>query len=114
MLSEARIILPWTVRGKAQMDIHAETARMLINRFGGYTKYTATGGWKDNIDGAYVVEPVVVYDVATDASSVEDYEDLWKIASRLGALMEQREIYLRDVNGTVHMVPPDKDAVYDT
>ncbi len=38
-----------------------------INKFGGYTKTEATGGWENN--GRTVEEPVTVYDVWTDENA---------------------------------------------
>ena len=94
-LREFRIVLPKNARG------HKWLRETLATRFGGYTETEGRGGWV-NPRGELVQEQVRVYDVAAPAETPA--EALLTIARELLRRTGEEAIYLRDLDGEVHLV----------
>jgi hypothetical protein len=107
---EARIILP--VAGNLAGLREAETR--LVAAFGGYTRMTARGAWRDP-DGQTIAEMVYVYDVACPAFMAGTIQRAWygasltlrEIARDAARAMAQACVYVRTPDGEVHFIRPD-------
>ena len=101
-MRELAIIVPVNDNDGRPLDAlnHAVGVR-LLHQFGGFTRVSATGGWL-NSRGKPVVEPMVVYTVAS--SNEEGESRLWTIAEWIADEAGQDAVYIRLLDGTVRLV----------
>jgi hypothetical protein len=95
-MKEARIIF---AGGDEEMVNHF--LKLIARRFGGFTNWTANGGWV-NGDDKLVQEPVRVVDVALDYPQAIGY--LRSLARIWAAMADEECVYLRDTEGNVELV----------
>lgn len=96
-LREARIIL-------VQNDLRLDgTLIAIAAAFGGFTSYSAQGGWTDPKDNSFKREEVLIVDIAYEQNTETDMK-LFEIAMKYREDAKQQEVYLRYGNGHVQMV----------
>ena len=74
----------------------------LVDRFGGFTATTGTGGWK-GADRAYV-EPVQLYHVDTDRYGV--WDELRELAQTIATQLGQEAVYITRQTIFAAMIAP--------
>jgi hypothetical protein len=75
---------------------------MLCERFGGFTRLDAFGGWRHA--GRTFREPMLVYDVALNSDMLDAVSELRSTAATAKRYLRQEAIYLRLPSGDVEFV----------
>jgi hypothetical protein len=76
----------------------------LANLFGGFTSYSAVGGWVSPTHGL-VEEPVTVVSSFTDETGLKRLPEVKAFAAELAAEMGQEAVGV-EVDHALHFVPP--------
>jgi len=95
-MKEARLIVPRHHQWQTVVE------KRLTEAFGGFTLIFAHGGWKDKT-GAFITEPVAVYDVAMDVTR-DNRNKLMQIARETMVALNQEAVYVRLPSGDVLLV----------
>jgi hypothetical protein len=107
---EARLILP----AAGEIASIREIESRLVSAFGGFTKVTGWGAWRDP-NGLTDAEAVYVYDIACPAFDASEPDRAWlgseialrEIARDAARLLKQECIYVRMPFGDVYLIRPD-------
>ena len=102
----AKIILPdWGNDKQPLFMEHRQLQAELLKRWGGWTRTTGTGSWRDDEDRE-VKEPVSVYLIAM---SPADAPTLRALAARTARAAKQTCVMIVTPNGDVDFVKPSLD-----
>jgi hypothetical protein len=81
----------------------------LAGLFGGFTSYSAVGGWVSPVHGL-VEEPVTIVSSFTDETGLKRLPEVKAFAAELAAEMGQEAVGV-EVDDALHFVPPPAAAV---
>jgi hypothetical protein len=79
-------------------DVESATDASALDLFGGYTKFTGIGGWRDE-DGNNYVEDCLVYEIATDDEALVN-----QFAQFLKVKFEQQSVLVVALTSTSQFV----------
>lgn len=108
-ITEATIILPMNDNdGNCMTCELMAIEETILDRFGGFTRETVTGSWKNPITGKVYCDPAHRYTIAADWKAVKP-ETLIKIAQNAALMLEQICIYVC-IEGLVTFVEPEMNV----
>lgn len=103
MLREARIIMPLAGDRLHCKKVHDTLQRQLCEAFGGFTKFTGSGGWVDS-RGNLLSDANIIYDVAIDSERDSPSDLIARFAIEAGRALAQDSVYVRYPNGAVDII----------
>jgi len=101
----ASITLPTHDNNGAPLhDVHAAMRADIVDAFGGFTAYAATGAWRDDTSCTVITESVCVYLIACD-DTAKTRETLDSFARFFGRMAKQKCVFVTMPDGAAHIVP---------
>lgn len=103
MLREARIVMPLAGDRLACKKVHDTLQRRLCEAFGGFTKFTGSGGCVDS-RGNLISDANIIYDVAIDSERDSPTDLIARFAIEAGKALDQTSVYVRYPNGVADII----------
>ena len=75
-MTYAKLFVPAEVSKELHKSVRADMSK----KFGGYTRYFASGGWLSN-DNKLIEETVIAYETYTDMSEADAYSIMYDMAA---------------------------------